>query len=91
MEGVWGSKTFQRGNYWEVLLETAEKLSDPAFNSFTFLKLPPVLFFLRLCLGPCPNQKFTEMADRMKASTYMHHFKYCSNEPRPEAGMQNSS
>lgn len=67
-------KDFWEEKYWNVFSCLTENFSGSNFISFTLLKFLLVLFLLRLCFGPYPNQKFPEMVFRMKASTHICYF-----------------
>lgn len=71
-----------REKYWNVFSCLKENFSDTSFISFTLLKFLLVLFFLRLCFGPYPNQKLPEMVFRMKASPHVYYFLQMSEDLR---------
>lgn len=73
-KGLGAKRSLGREKYWNVFSCLKENFSGTGFISFTLLKFLLVLFLLRLCFGPYPNQKFPEMVFRMKTSTHIFYF-----------------
>lgn len=86
-KGLDAKKSLGGEKYWNVFSFLQENFSGTGFISFTLLRFLLVLFLLRLCFGPYPNQKFLEMVFRMKASTHIYYFLQMSERLR--LGCQN--